>query len=357
LTVPFALIVPIEHPTAVSAIAVAAGIYFLYRGLSLQARKQRQNAPPSKIAEALAGLVEVNGVATGPNTISAPITGNPCYLYRTTIWQQRKTGGPEWGKIADETLHVPFFLEDATGQLLIEPLGADLDLQCEFHKEYDLSLLLEQQNLPAPINLFLGRYGSTPARRIRVEERCIRPESIVFVAGTVTENPGVEVRPVPQRTKDGRRPAWREDTPQSDRADAPEVIRLSVSTEPATADAMTQQAKIAAALVKAGIRNPDAWAAAGVPYPEASRTGDGDSREQREPLAGGRPEMQPASETRITPARVLMKGPADAPFLISWRSQRELGGAYLCQSAVMLFSGTVLTLAGLYVLMVKMHLL
>jgi len=57
------------------------------------------------------------------------------------------------------------------------------------------------------------------------------------------------------------------------------------------------------------------------------------------------------------PALVLMKGPEDAPFLISWRSRRELGRAYVWQFAVMLCGGTVLTLAGLYVLLLKMHLL
>ena len=360
LFVPFAFIVPIKQLAVVSSLAVAAGFYFLFRGWKGLVRMHRQNAPASRIANALSGLVEVSGAATGPNTISAPITGKPCYLYRTTVWQQRKAAGHEWETIVDETLHLPFFLEDSTGQLLIEPLGADLDLQNEFCKEYDPSLCWGEDKIPPPISLFLGRHGVSPIRRIRVEERCIRPESAVFIAGTVTENPGVEVRPVSHRTEDTRRPARPEDTPQIDQTDAPEVIRLSVSTEPRTAEAMTQQAKIAAALVKAGIRNPNAWAAAGVLYPKASREGDTEACEPSEPLESGQREIQPReprSETRLTPALILMKGPKDAPFLISWRSQRELSGAHRWQSAVMLGGGALLTLAGLYVLLVKMHLL
>jgi hypothetical protein len=349
LVVPF--IVPIKHLTVVCSLAVAAGIYFFLRGLSLLARKRRQNATACKIASALPGLVEVNGVATGPNTISAPITGQPCYFYRTTVWQQRNGASQEWEKVADETLHVPFFLSDSTGQLLIEPLGADVDLQSEFHKEYDPSLFLKQHEVPQSVSLFLARHEVAPARRIRIEECCIRPESVVFIAGTVTENPGVEVRPVSHRT---------EDTPPPRRTDAPEVIRLSVSTEPLTADAMTQQSKIAAALVKAGIRNPNAWDAAGVLCPETSRWGDTEAREPSEPLANGKREIQrpePQSEPRLASALVLMKGSEDAPFLISWRSRRELGRAYVWQSAVLLCGGTVLTLAGLYALLLKMHLL
>jgi E3 ubiquitin ligase len=343
----FAFIVPIKHLTVVSWLAVAAGIYFFFRGMRLLARKRRQNVPASKIASALPGLVEVNGIATGPNTISAPITGQPCYLYRTAVWQQRKAASQEWEKLADETLHVPFFLDDATGQLLIEPIGAELDLQSEFHKEYDSSLFLGQKKVPQSVSLFLARHRLAPVRRIRIEECCIRPETIVFVAGTVTENPGIEVRPVSHRT---------EGTPQSRRTEAPEVIRLSVSTEPLTADAMTQQSKIAAALVKAGIQSPNAWDAAGVPCPETSLRGDTGAHEPSEHLANVKREIQrsePQSEPHLTPALVLMKGSEDAPFLISWRSRRELGRAYVWQSVVMLCGGTVLTFAGLYVLLLK----
>jgi len=347
LIVPLAFIVAIEHLTVVSLLAVAADIYLLFRGLRLLAWKRRQNAPASQIASALPGLVEVNGVATGPNTISAPITGQPCYLYHTTVWQQRKEASQEWDKVGDETLHVPFFLNDSTGQLLIEPLGADVELQSEFHKEYDSCLFLEQKKVPQSVSLFLARHDVTPARRIRIEECCIRPESVVFIAGTVTENPGIEVRPVSHRT---------EGTPQVRRADAPEVIRLSVSTESLTADAMTQQSKIAAALVKAGIQSPNAWDAAGVPCPESSLRGDTDVRDPSELLADGKREI-PRPDPRLAPALVLMKGSEDAPFQISWRSPRELGRAYVWQSAVMLCGGAVLTLAGLYLLLLKMHLL
>jgi hypothetical protein len=347
LIVPFAFIAPIKHLTALSALTMIAGFYFFFRGLRLLARKRRQNAPASKIATALPGLVEVNGVATGPHTISAPITGNPCYLYRATVWQQRKAASHEWEKIAEETLHVPFFLDDSTGQLLIEPLGAEFDLQSEFRKEYDPAVFLEPNKVPPPVSVFLARHGVvTPACRIRIEECCIRSESVVFIAGTVTENPGVEVRAVSHRTLP--------------RMDAPEVIQLSVSTEPLTADAMTQQSKIAAALVKAGIRNPDAWAAAGVRYPDAGPERDIEDRKASGVLTTGNRETksrEPEAEPRLTPALVLMKGPKDAPFLISWRSQRELGRTSVWQSAVMLCGGAVLTLAGLCVLLLKMHLL
>jgi len=349
LIVPIALIVPI-HLTILCLLAIAVGACLLLRGLVLLVRWHRQHAPASKIASALPGLAEVHGVANGPNTITAPIAGKPCYLYRTTVWQQRKAASHEWERIAAETLHVPFFLDDSTGELLIEPLGADLELPSEFHKEYDPALFLEQNKVPPSVSLFLARHGVTPARRIRIEECCVCPESAIFVAGTVTENPGVEVRPISHSREDTFVPGRLESTGQLRGADTPEVIRLSVSTAPQTADAMTQQSRIAAALVKARIQSPDAWAAAGVPYPETGRGG-----EASDPPLNGKREAPP-SEPSLMPALVLMKGPEGTPFRISWRSLQELGRAYVWQSALMLGVGTALAFAGFGVL-VKTHLL
>ena len=347
MIVSLALVFSIQYLTVVCSLAIVAGLYFFFRGLSLLARKRSQNAPASKIADASPGLVEVSGVATGPNTISAPIAGRPCYLYRTAVWQERKTAGHEWEKIVDETLHVRFFLDDSTGQLLIEPHGADLDLQSEFHKEYDPGLFLEQNKVPPSVSLFLARHGVTPVRRIRVEEYCIRPESVVFSMGTITEDPRAEVRPVRQEAEGVRGPAEPAGTSQLRGTDAPEVIRLPVSTEPLKADAMTQQAKISAALIKAG----HAWPADILfpkPDPERASAANG-KRAVQQPA--------PQSAPHLPSARVLMKGQKEAPFLISWRSQRELSRPCIWRSAVMLSGGTVLTLAGLYALLLKMHLL
>ena len=354
MIVSYALIAPIKHLMVPAALAVVSGVYFVVRGMRLLVHMHRQNAPPSKIAAAVTGLVEVSGVATGPNTVAAPITGQSCYLYRTTVWQQRKAASHEWEKVAGETLHVPFFLDDSSGQLLIEPIGAELDLQSEFHKEYEPSAFAEHNKVPPRVSLFLACHGVTPARRIRIEECCIRPESVVFIAGTVTENPGVEVRSIRRDGRGSVQPAA--DSRQIQSTDAPEVIRLSVRTEPLTAESMTLQSKISAALVKAGIRNPDAWAAAGVPYPESSPEGDPDVLEPSEPSASGKQGMAPAdsqAEPRHIPALVLMKGPEDTPFQISWRSRREPGKNHVWQSALMLGAGAVLTFAGLYGLLLE----
>src|SRR3989442_7552860 len=34
----------------------------------------------------------------------------------------------EWVKVADESLHVPFYLDDNTGRVLVDPRGAEMDI-------------------------------------------------------------------------------------------------------------------------------------------------------------------------------------------------------------------------------------
>jgi len=202
VTVCLSLFISINILTVLSSIAIAGGLYFFFAGFQLLARKRLLlTTPTSRIRSAALGLVEVTGAAAGPYTISAPITGKPCFLYHTAAWQQRDGKKQEWEKVADETLHLPFFIEDSTGQLLVEPLGADLDLHRDFREEYAASFFSSNlDDVPPRVSVFLSRHGIAPGRRLRIEERSIKPEDALFVAGTLTENPGVQVRPFSPRS-------------------------------------------------------------------------------------------------------------------------------------------------------------
>jgi hypothetical protein len=233
VTVCLFLFIPINHLTILSSVAIAGGLYFFFLGFQLLARKRLLlTTPTSKIRSAALGLVEVNGVAAGPYTVSAPITGKPCFLYQTSAWQQHDGKKQEWEKVADETLHLPFFIDDSTGQLLIEPLGADLDLHSDFREEYAASFFsLNLDDVPPRVSVFLSRQGIVPGRRLRIEERLIQPEDALFVAGTLTENPGVQVRPFSPRSDYTHNSApnnFAEHLP------APQIIRLASGAAPST---------------------------------------------------------------------------------------------------------------------------
>jgi hypothetical protein len=355
-----ALFIPINELTILSSLAIAGGLYFFVSGFRLLARKRLLlTTPTSKIRSAAMGLVEVNGMAAGPYTMSAPITGKPCFLYHTTAWQQREGKNVEWDKIADETLHLPFFIDDSTGQLLVEPLGADLDLHRDFREEYAASFFSSNfsnpDGVPPRVSVFLSRYGIAPARRLRIEERSIKPEDTLFVAGTLTENPGVQVRSFSPRSDyaGGSAP-----DNSAEQLPAPQIIKLANGEAPSTTQEMSQQAKIAAALSRAGIAKPEAWSAAGVPFetiaveekaPPAPVSAHAEARLQEE--------HPKTSAFNLTPPVVLMKGANNPTFVISFRSQKEFVSALAWKSAAMVWGGAAITLLGLYVLLLQTELL
>jgi len=370
VNVPLSLFIPINHLTILSLVAILGGLYFFFLGFQLLARKRLLLATPtSKVRSAALGLVEVNGMAAGPYTMPAPITGKPCFLYHTSAWQQRAGKKEEWEKVADETLHLPFFIDDGTGQLLIEPLGADLDLRRDFREEY-ASLFFasnsfsNQADVPPRVSVFLSRHGIVPARRLRIEERLIKPEDALFIAGTLTENPGVAVQPFSPR--DARMDVPVKDVPTdsfSEQLPAAQVIKLHGGTAPSTTQEMSQQSKIAAALTRAGITKPEAWSAAGIPYQSAAVAENalptpvpapGEER-RREELR--HQDQSGLSGFNLTPPVVLMKGANDPTFVISFRSQQEFVSAVGWKSAAMVWGGAAITLLGLYTLLAQMELL
>ena len=356
---PAALILPSSELAIFTAIGIAGGLYLFIRGFRLLARKRLLlNTPTSKIRSASLGLVEVGGLATGPYTVPAPITGKACFLYQTTVWQQRDSGKDNsWEKVAEESLHVPFFVDDNSGQLLVAPDGAELDLHRDFREEYSSSFFSTLDDVPAAVSNFLARHGVEPHRKIRVEERCVKPNNALFIVGTLAENPGLEVRPFSLTTDERPGIALKSYNTRHTQAAPREIVRLSEATTPSDSGNMTQQSRIAAALTKAGVTNPGAWAAAGVPY--RSVTVEETPRLTQVSVSGRTHANKPEGQSTfdLTPPVVLMKGKNNPAFLISWRSQQDFVRSLAWRSSGMIWGGAGLTLLGIYVLLAQWELL
>jgi E3 ubiquitin ligase len=379
------VLVTSEDAWIVALLGALAGIYLFFRGFRvLQRRRLIRDTPTSKIRSASMGLVEVCGLATGPHVMKAPITNLPCYYYRSMVWQWKQAGkNKEWVKIIDESLHLPFYLDDNTGRVLVNPQGAELDIHRDFHEEYSPSLFSDKDFVPVNVSNFLARHGfGNDREKIKVDEYCIKPKNALFILGTLAENTGVEVsaKPVPTLAatgtgvtfsisgfKDdplqsvlGAVPGMMQTTVQTTSfstvittrkydpgaGTSPEIIRLHTdSSKPLTADQMTQQQKIAAALTKAGISNPAAWAAAGVdPGPTTA--------------AVVTPENGIAVDNfDLKPKVALMKGTHNPAFFISWRSQRDVLASLGWKSALYIWCGPILTLLCSYLLAIHFGLL
>jgi hypothetical protein len=349
------------------AIGFCAGIaLFLYGFRLLQRRRLILEIPFSKIRSASIGMVEISGLATGPYTMVAPITARPCYYYRTLVWEWKQRGkSKQWVKIAGECMHLPFFVDDNTGRLLIDPRGADLDLHRDFEQEFCDSFFTAKEAAPESVRIFLARHSVVTNNKIKVEEFCIKPKNALFILGTLAENTGVEVTRQPVRDdlqissvslgtfSLSLRPLSLSSITERDELAAVteadlvshEVVRLPSAVGPSNTSEMTQQQKIAAALLKAGISNPNAWAAAGLPPDLASPV-----QVLTEPASWNNGQDSPNGFDPRPPV-VLRKGDHNQTFLISWRSRQELGRILGWKCTLMIWGGPMLALLSLYVLL------
>jgi len=362
---------------------ICAGIYLFVQGFRLlQRRHLILDTPASKIRSASMGMVELSGLAVGPYTMVSPITARPCYCYRTFVWEWKQAGkNKQWVKVAAECMHVPFFLDDNTGKVLVDPRGADLDLHQDFQQEFCDGFFTTKEEAPPNVRSFLSRHGISTSNKIKVEESCIKPKNALFLLGTLDENPGLEVTAQPIRDADTtpliagnafsfslntevvrtalspvtgggngfsgfslsgglqHDPAYDPIYDKAISSRSTQVIRLSPDPGTTKAEDMTQQQKVAAALLKAGIASPAAWAAARVtPTPQATPAATSEGFDPR-------------------PSVVLMKGKNNPTFLISWRSQRDLARSLAWKCALMIWGGPALALLSLYILLALTRLL
>jgi hypothetical protein len=215
---------------------------------------------------------------------------------------------------------------------------------------------------PSNISSFLARHGVSTDKKIKVEEYCIKPKNALFILGTLGQNPGLTVCAVPIRSLTAQPNALSLHIPNlsgitadtdvtvagkmllSTFKNEPAGIQLESSNSPNPISDPAQRQKISDALVKAGITNPAAWAAAGLMNPAPVATPAPTS-------TGGGAAAAPAPEHfDLHPPVVLMKGTHDPSFLISWHSQRDVVSSLSWKSALMIWGGPALTLLCVYIL-------
>ena len=373
------LIVRSSSPSGLLVWCVAgfcAGIgMFVYGFRLLQRRRLILDTPFSKIRSAPMGMVEVSGLAVGPYDLIAPITARPCYYYRTLVWEYKQRGkNKEWVRIAGECMHVPFFVDDNTGRVLVDPRGADLDIHRDFEQEFNGSFFSNRDDAPGSVTGFLARHGVATSNRIKVEEFCIKPKNSLFILGTLSENPDLEVTPQPVQenamnsisaggftltlTKNSGSGDFEPVFAQSiaARSEVPQPQRIGLLSQASSAQSAdaSQQQKIAAALLKAGISNPAAWYAAGVTTAGVAPAGP-QVIEDASAAGGDRSANASLSSAGQVngfdrhPPVVLKKGTNNKTFLISWRSQQEVARSMGWKCTLMIWGGPVLALVSLYI--------
>jgi E3 Ubiquitin ligase len=276
------------------------GIYLFARGFGLLRQKRLiLNIPRSTIRGAAVGLIEVSGKVVGPYTLIAPLSEEECFYYRSVARLSGNSPGGSGGKsLAEETLCAPFFLDDGTGRLLIDLHRADMQLIPLLHDESS------QSPNPNYMRGFLERHGISTEYRVTLEEYCIRPGDTLFALGTLQENSAEEIA---------------ESSPGTSRHEDARFL------SEAAAD-LQRRAALAFEL----------------PGMETARLN---------PRVSANPYRSTKSgEFDLHPRVVLTNGRTGDPYLISWRSQRDVVQELAGKTILYVWGGPILTLACVWVL-------
>ncbi len=187
-----------SDPAFAALLGFVFGIVLFVKGFrDFQLKRLIENTPTAKVRSAAIGLVELQGTAVGPYTVRSPIQNLDCFYYRTVLskWERRGKNS-EWRTVADERRHVLFYLKDATGMLLVNPDGADIDMHCDYKEEFKNGLF---SGADPGMNTvaFMERYGVSRGSQVKIEEYTICPEAPIFVLGTLATNLGLRPSPMP----------------------------------------------------------------------------------------------------------------------------------------------------------------
>jgi hypothetical protein len=83
-----------------------------------------------------------------------------------------------------ESLYAPFFLEDETGRVMIDPRGAQLDLPAAYEEQ------IAGEGIGQCAQRFLSRHALSPLGVTSIREYAIRPGDSLFVVGHLRDNRG-----------------------------------------------------------------------------------------------------------------------------------------------------------------------
>jgi len=221
-----------SHGSDISIAAVVgfgAGLFWFIKGFRVfREYRVLADTPEIPIRSVAMGLVEIHGKAKGLQTVLSPVSNTPCFFYKVDIerWVSDKNGG-HWSHAATQAEGTRFYLEDASGKVLVDAHGAEYDLIQTAKRETgrgfggslgrlfggsqdptlatgsgvsDADLLNYAQavistgrgsfSLSGGSLLSGLRMGS--AHRYRLCEYCILPEQSYDVAGTCIENPDAQ---------------------------------------------------------------------------------------------------------------------------------------------------------------------
>jgi hypothetical protein len=115
---------------------MAGGGVVVYGFTVLRKKRLIENVPSSRIRSVAMGLAEIVGSARQKTPLAAHLTGVPCVFYRYLVEQEERgsKGRHRWRTVEAGRSSDPFYLEDPTGTILVDPDGAEVVLRQAYRK-------------------------------------------------------------------------------------------------------------------------------------------------------------------------------------------------------------------------------
>ena len=289
---PFTLL---RSPVLWGILGIAIGVRLFFRGFPFLKRKHLiQDIPTSTVRGASLGAVELCGTVVGPYTLISPLSETDCFYYQAIV---RGSEGEE-KKPREEVLYAPFFLDDGTGRVMVDPRGAEIELRPSVDDEYSPS------SGDAFTRHFLVRHGISSQFPAYLKEFCIRPGDRLYVLGTLRENPGLQ--------------------------SAADCLAHGVE--------QPRQGFLSAAAADLQRRAAiESMLPPGSPVPRTPQARAG------------------ATEAfDLNPPVALMRGASGSPFFISGRSQQDIVTELAWRSVLYIWGGPILAVAGLWLMVARL---
>jgi len=151
-----------------------------------------------RIDRADRGWAEVNaGVTPTDEVLTAPFSGLDCVCYEIVVEEKHEYAeGAEWAVSSRFQNGVPFYLEDESGSILVDPYGADLQMAARYEERVPAGVVppdplrsfgetLPETDPEQAEALDLNLFTCQTNRDTRFLEYHISPDDLVWVFGEV----------------------------------------------------------------------------------------------------------------------------------------------------------------------------
>jgi hypothetical protein len=180
---------------------LAIGLLMIYGGAARFLLYQKiKDTPTSKVRSAAIGLVELAGKAVCREDMSSPVSRAKCVYWRLKgeYYVPGKNGG--WRTLLEKSTSSKFLLGDETGQMLIEPDGAEINIPSDFESAGFLTEgggilgMMKRKTLDPKVLSFLetdadakSKFLSRSGYELKMTEYFIAEGDPLFVLGTASE--------------------------------------------------------------------------------------------------------------------------------------------------------------------------